>query len=235
VNSYPFDTPRSPEAIIEAERSFIVRVYGWMTLGLVVTALAAFYTLSQENLLRAVLTNTWLFIGLMFVELALVIILTAWIGKLTVMTARVGFIGYSALTGVTLSIVLLIYTASSVAQVFFITAGIFGVMSAYGYLTKRDLTSIGNLLLMGLIGLIIASVVNLFLASGVVDWALSIIGVIIFVGLTAYDTQRLKRMAAQLESEGEVVEKASIIGALALYLDFINLFLRLLRLFGKRR
>jgi uncharacterized protein len=136
---------------------------------------------------------------------------------------------------VTLSFLLLIYTAASVAQVFALTAGLFGVMALYGYVTKTDLTRWGNLLFMALIGLLLAMVVNVFLRNSVVDLALSALGVLIFVGLTAYDSQKIKQMAAAVDPESEMAAKVAIIGALRLYLDFINLFLRLLRLFGKRR
>jgi uncharacterized protein len=234
MNTLSSDSTRSPEAVAEAQRSFVVRVFGWMTLGLVITAMAAWYTVTNENLLQALVQTPWLMLVLMFVELGLVLVLSAWIAKLSVMTARVAFVAYAALTGVTLSIILLMYTAESVANTFAVSAGVFGLMALYGYVTKRDLTRWRNLLLMGLLGLILASVVNLFLASGPVYFAISIAGVLIFVGLTAHDTQRLKTMAVSLQGD-EMVQRASIIGALVLYLDFINLFLFLLRLMGRRR
>jgi uncharacterized protein len=234
MNSMSSEQTRAPGLVIEAQRAFMVRVYGWMTLGLAVTALGAYYTATHETLLRVITSTPLLFPGLLIIELALVLALSAWIGKLTVTTARVGFIAYAALTGVTLSVLLLMYTVSSIASVFVISAGIFGMMAAYGYVTKRDLTSWRNLLLMGLLGLILASLANMFLGSGPLDLVLNVAGVFIFVGLTAYDTQRIKRMAVNLQGD-EVVQRAAIIGALALYLDFINLFLRLLRLFGRRR
>jgi uncharacterized protein len=235
MNISPFDTPRSPEAVAEAQRSVMVRVYGWMTLGLAVTALAAFYTLTHEALLNAVMTNMWVFIGLLVIELAMVMVLSMRLKQLTVNGARLGFIAYAALNGVTLSLLLLIYTAASVAQVFALTAGLFGVMTLYGYVTKTDLTRWGNLLLMGVLGLIVALVVNMFLRNTAIDLVLSALGVLVFVGLTAYDSQKIKRMAASVDPESEMGHKLSIIGALTVYLDFINMFLWLLRLFGKRQ
>jgi FtsH-binding integral membrane protein len=145
------------------------------------------------------------------------------------------FLLYSALNGLTLSILLLVYTASSVASTFFITAGTFGLMSAYGYFTKKDLTSWGNLLFMALVGLIIASIVNIFWSNPTMYWIISYAGVLIFVGLTAYDTQKIKNMSLELDAESEAGRKGAIMGALALYLDFINLFIILLRILGDRR
>jgi FtsH-binding integral membrane protein len=235
MNISPYDAPRSPEAVAEAQRSVMVRVYGWMTLGLLITAAAAFFTLGNENLLMAILTNTWLFIGLMLIELALVLVLSARLMQLTVNGARLAFIAYAALNGVTLSFILLIYTAASVTQVFLLTAGLFGVMALYGYVTKTDLSRWGNLLFMALLGLIVATLINVFFRNSMVDLILSAVGVLIFVALTAYDSQKIKRLAASVDPDSEMGQKVGVIGALWLYLDFINLFLRLLRLFGKRR
>jgi hypothetical protein len=164
-------------------------------------------------------------------ELALVFILSGAINKLSEAVATMLFVAYSALNGVTLSLLALVYTASSIASTFVITAGMFGAMSIYGYVTKRDLTSWGSFLFMGLIGIIIASVVNIFVASSAVSWVVSGIGVIVFTGLTAYDTWKIKALAA----EGTTGRKPAILGALTLYLDFINLFLMLLRFTGNRR
>ena len=235
MNLAPFDTTRSPEAIAEAQRSVIMRVYGWMALGLTVTAAAAFYTLTNERLLNAILGSMWVFIGLLVIEIALVMVLSARLMKLTVNGARLAFIAYAALNGVTLSFLMLVYTAASVAQVFALTAGLFGVMAVYGYITKTDLTRWGNLLMMGVLGLIVALVVNMFLRNTTIDLALSVLGVLVFVGLTAYDSQKIKRMAAAVDPESEMGHKVAIIGALTVYLDFINMFLWLLRLFGRRR
>jgi FtsH-binding integral membrane protein len=164
-----------------------------------------------------------------------VLVLSFAINKLSAGVATGLFIFYSALTGFTLSTLFFIYTASSIASTFFITSGTFAIVSAYGYFTKTDLTKFGNLMLMGLIGIIIASLVNFFLQSEAVMWAVTYIGVVVFVGLIAYDTQRIKRMANGLDDDGDVQRKAAVVGALALYLDFINLFLKLLRLLGQRR
>jgi FtsH-binding integral membrane protein len=234
MNMLSSDTTRSPEAIAEAQRGFVTRVFGWMTLGLVITALAAWYTTTNQNLQTALLQTPWLWMVLLVVQLGLVVVLSAWVAKLTVATARVAFIAYAALTGVTFSVILLMYTAESVSNAFAVSAGVFGLMALYGYTTGRDLTAWRNLLLMGLLGVIIASVVNLFLASGPLYFVISIVAVLVFVGLTAHDTQRLKRMAVSLQGD-EMVQRASILGALILYLDFINLFLALLRLMGRRR
>ncbi len=235
MNSSPYDAPRSPEAVAEAQRSVMVRVYGWMTMGLAITALAAFLTLGNERLLTTILTNTWVFFGLMLIELALVLVLSARLMQLTVNGARLAFLAYSALNGVTLSFLLLVYTEASVFQVFVLTAGLFGVMALYGYVTKTDLTRWGNLLFMALLGLIVAMLINVLVRNSVLDLVLSAVGVLIFVGLTAYDSQKIKQMAAAVDPDSEMGQKVAILGALRLYLDFINLFLRLLRLFGKRR
>ena len=235
MNLSPYDTTRSPEAVAESQRSVMLRVYGWMALGLTVTAAAAFYTLTNERLLNAILNSMWLFIGLLAIEIALVMVLSARLMKLTVNGARLAFIAYAALNGVTLSLLMLVYTAASVAQVFALTAGMFGIMSMYGYVTKTDLTRWGNLLLMGVLGLIVALVINMFLRNSQLDLVISVIGVLVFVGLTAYDSQKIKRMAAAVDPESEIGHKMAIIGALKVYLDFINMFLFLLRLVGRRR
>ena len=202
-----------------------------MGAGLALTALLALMTVSSPALLNAVIGNRLVFYGLMLGELGLVFVLSGAIDRLSATTATLLFMGYSALNGVTLSVVFLVYTADSIASTFVITAGMFGAMSAYGYLTRRDLTSWGSFLFMGLIGVVIASLVNIFLHSSAVSWIVSAIGVIVFTGLTAYDTQKIKAMAAT----GAEGRKPAILGALTLYLDFINLFLMLLRLLGNRR
>ena len=218
-----------------AQRSFIVKVYAWMALALTLTALIAMTVASYEGLIGAILTNRILFFGLIIAQLGLVILLSARIDKMSAATATFVFFAYAALTGVTFSVIFAIYTAASIASTFFVTAGTFGVMSAYGYFTRRDLTSWGNLLFMGLIGIIIASVVNIFMQNATVYWVVTILGVLIFVGLTAYDTQKIKKMGAEVSIESEEGRKRAVMGSLALYLDFINLFLMLLRLLGRRR
>ena len=215
-------------------RGFITKVYGWMSLALVITGLVAISTASNPTFMR-VIFGTPLMLVIIIVQLIMVVVLGAAIGKLSASVATGIFILYSALTGVTFSTLFLVYTGGSIAQVFFVTAGTFGLVSAYGYITRRDLTSIGNLLFMALIGLIAATVVNLFLRSTMLDLIVTCVGVLIFVGLIAYDTQRIKRMAISIGNDGDIHRKAAVLGALTLYLDFINLFLRLLRLFGKRR
>jgi len=226
---------KSPAAIGELQRSFVLRVYGWMTLGLAFTAAASLYTLAQPNLLRAIFDSPLLLWGLLIIELVLVLVLSARIGSLGVTTARLAFLSYAALTGVSLTPLVLTYTASSLFRVFVITAGLFGAMCLYGHVTRRDLTAWSSYLFLFLIGLILASVANLLLGSAWMDWLLSLAGVIVFIGLSAYDAQAIRRLGASLDEHGEVVQKAAVIGALNLYLDFVNLFLRLLQLFGERR
>jgi FtsH-binding integral membrane protein len=202
-----------------------------MGAGLAITAFMALVTLSSPALLNAVLGNKLIFYGLMIGELALVFTLSGAINRLSTGTATLIFIAYSALNGVTLSVVALAYTASSITSTFVTTCGMFGAMSLYGYVTKRDLTSWGNFLFMGLIGIVIASIVNIFVGSSAVSWVISGIGVIVFTGLTAYDTWKIKALAAQ----GIEGRKPAILGALTLYLDFINLFLMLLNFTGDRK
>ncbi len=217
-----------------AERSFIMKVYGWMALALSITGLVATATAQNPTWLEPLLSGPGLLI-LIFGQLGLVLVLSALIRRLSAAMATVLFLIYSITVGITFSFLFYVYTAESIGQVFFITAGTFALVSAYGYITRRDLTSLGSLAFMGLIGIILGSVVNLFLQSEGVMWALTYIGVLVFVGLIAYDTQRIKRMAHGIGEDGEIQRKAAIIGALALYLDFINLFIRLLRIFGQRR
>jgi len=206
-------------------------VYRWMTLGLLVTSGVAFYVATSESALQAIFGNRMVFWGLIIAQFGLVIALSAAVNKLSAGVAGALFLLYSALTGATLSVVLLAYTGASVASAFAVTAGTFLAMSVYGTVTKRDLTSWSTFLFMGLIGIVIASVVNIFTKSGMVSWVISAAAVVVFTGLTAYDTQRLRRMAAA----GVGVAALPVNGALALYLDFINLFLSLLNLFGGRR
>lgn len=226
---------QSGEMQAELQRSFITRVYAWMTFGLLVTAGAAFVTLTVPGLLQLLVSNTLIFFGLLIAELVLVVVLSAAVGRMSPAVAGLLFTGYAVLNGVTLSFIMLVYTATSVAVTFGVTACTFGIMTLFGFTTQRDLTKLGSLLIMALIGLIIASVVNIFLSSSAVYWITTYAGILIFVGLVAYDTQKLKRMSLTLGEDGQVAQKASIIGALALYLDFINLFLLLLRLLGRRR
>lgn len=238
-------------AIDEGLRSYMLRVYNYMGIGLVVTGLAAWFAAAAAvttNADAAVATmnngtmlTQWgylLFASplqwvVMLAPLAFVLVLSFGINKLSVPAAQATFWAFAAIMGVSLSSIFLVYTDASIAKVFFITAATFGAMSLYGYTTKRDLTQMGSFLMMGLIGLIIASVVNIFMQSSMMEFIISVVGVLIFVGLTAYDTQKIKE--GYSESYGaEVLAKGAIMGALSLYLDFINLFMMLLRLFGNR-
>lgn len=217
--------------------SFIQSVYNWMALGLALTGFIAYYVSHSETMLQLILGNQLVFFGLFIAELVLVFTLSARVAKMSSSTATAMFLGYAVLNGMTLSVIFLAYTASSIASTFFICAGTFTACSVYGMMTKRDLTSMGGFMMMGLIGIIIASVVNWFLRSPAMQMIISYVGVIVFVGLTAYDTQKLKYMAQTQPAglDGGVVRKGAIIGALSLYLDFINLFLMLLRIFGGGR
>lgn len=211
------------------------KVYVWMTLALVITGITAYGVASSPGVLTAIYSNPILFWGLIIAEFALVIGVSAAINRLSLATATLMFIAYSVINGALMSYIFLAYTASSVATVFFITAGTFGAMAVYGYVTRTDLSSMGKILFMALIGLIIATVVNLFVKSEGFTLILSYVGVLIFVGLTAYDTQKIKNMLMEHADGGsEVAQKVALLGALTLYLDFINLFIYLLRIFGKR-
>ncbi len=215
---------------------FIRSVYNWMAVGLSLTGFVAFYVSNNEFLLRLIFGNQLIFFGLIIGELVLVFTLSARIQKMQVSTATGVFMLYAALNGVTLASIFLIYTRSSITSTFFVCAATFVACSIYGMTTKRDLTSLGGFMVMGLIGIIIASIANMFFRSSGMSMIISYIGVIVFVGLTAYDTQKLKTMAltqpADLNTGAR--RKGAIIGALALYLDFINLFLMLLRILGNR-
>lgn len=210
----------------------MISVYNWMSAGLCLTGFTAYYISTQQTMLK-ILFNPIMFIGLIIAEFALVMAISAGINKMHSSTATGLFLLYSILNGLTLSIIFLAYTSTSIATTFFVTAGMFGAMSFYGYVTKQDLSGFGKMFMMAIIGLIIASVVNLFLQNPILYWVVTYIGVIVFVGLTAYDTQQIKMMLARSYG-GEQVAKIAIIGALKLYIDFINLFLFLLRIFGRR-
>lgn len=210
------------------------KVYIWMAMALAITGVTAFGVASSPNLLALIFSSKLLFFGLIIAELALVILLTARLQKLSLTTATLFFVLFAVINGVTLSSIFVIYTMASIAQTFFICSATFGVMAVYGYTTKRDLSSMGKFLFMALIGLIIATVVNIFMRSSGLDMAISYIGVLVFVGLTAWDTQKIKLMLANAEDMGEGAQKIALIGALSLYLDFINLFIYLLRIFGRR-
>ncbi|MBQ8265576.1 MAG: Bax inhibitor-1/YccA family protein [Bacteroides sp.] len=212
------------------------KVYLWMSFALVISGLTAMYIAKQPEVVATIFSNNLYFILMMVAQLGLVWFISARIMQITSFTATLLFIAYAILTGFTLSLIFLAFTAESITTVFYITAGTFAAVSLYGYTTKSNLSSFGGYLFMGLIGLIIASVVNWFLKSEMLYWIVSYVGVMIFVGLTAYDTQKIKTMVQAYGCEDtETTNKVALIGALELYLDFINLFLYLLRIFGKRR
>ncbi|MDD6892175.1 MAG: Bax inhibitor-1/YccA family protein [Bacteroidales bacterium] len=219
-----------------AQASLMRSVYVWMTLALAITGLTALYVAKSMTLINLMLQNSMLFWGLLIAEVGVVMYLTARIHRMTFTTATVLFILYSLLNGVTLSVLFLVYTLSSIATTFFVTAGTFGVMAVAGMVTRRDLSRIGSLCVMGVIGIIIASVVNLFLHNSVMDLIISCAGVLLFVGLTAYDAQKIKRLLMTEGTEvNEGTQKIALLGAMTLYLDFINLFIYLLRLMGDRK
>ena len=221
-------------AVSEAFPKLMRKVYVWMTLALVITGFTAYSVATSPNLLTAIYSNQAIMWGLIIGEFALVIGITAAINKLSLTMATLLFVLFSVVNGVTLSSIFVIYTMTSIAKVFFITAATFGVMAFIGYTTKTDLTSIGKILLMALIGVIIATIVNIFLKSSMLELICSYVGVAIFVGLTAYDSQKIKEMLMTQYDMSEAAQKIALLGALSLYLDFINLFLYLLRLFGSR-
>ncbi len=220
---------------LAAYSALMRKVYVWMTLALCITGLTAFYVASSPNLIGVIISNRILFFGLSIGELALVMGLVSAINRISFSTATMLFILYSILNGATLSMILLVYTRASIASTFFITAGTFAGMAFVGYTTKKDLSKMGGILLMGVIGLVIATVVNMFVASSMLDWIISYLGVAIFVGLTAYDAQKIKDMLRTYGTEvNDETQKIALLGSLTLYLDFVNLFLYLLRIFGKR-
>ncbi len=221
----------------EAATIFLAKVFNWMAAGLGVTALTAFVVSHSQTMLRIIFGSPIVFYGLIFAELGMVIYLSARIEKIQARTATIMFLAYSALNGATLSSVLLAYTAASVTSAFLVAGLMFGAMAVYGTVTKRDLSSMGSFMFMGLVGMIIAGLVNFFLKSPMMDFVISGIGVIVFTGLTAYDVQKIQALGAAgiMNDHAGVIRKGAIMGALALYLDFINLFLSLLRLMGDRR
>ena len=228
----------SSEKVVEQSTFAILmrKVYVWMALALVVSGLTAYYVAGSEQMLMAIFGNQITFWVLAIAEFGLVIGLTAALKKLSFPVAAIMFLLFSILNGVTLSAIFVVYTLSSIATTFFVTAGTFAAMAFIGYTTKKDLTKIGGILLMALIGLIIASVVNIFLKNSMMDIVISAIGVLIFVGLTAYDAQKIKEMMLDCGTEvNDFTQKLAVFGALSLYLDFINLFLYLLRFLGKQR
>ena len=226
------------EQQLEVSRAFPVlmqKVYLWMSLALVITGFTAYFVATSQTLLTMIFGNSLVMWGLIIAEFALVFAISGAINKLSLTTATLLFTLYSVLNGATLSVIFLAYTLSSIASVFFITSATFGAMALYGYFTKKDLSSWGRILFMALIGIIIATVVNIFLKSGALNMIVSYVGVLVFVGLTAYDSQKIKEMLLQASDAGEGMQKIALLGALSLYLDFINLFIYLLRIFGSNR
>ena len=215
--------------------SLMQKVYIWMTLALIITGVTAYGVASSPSILSLLYGNQIVFWGLIIAEFALVFMITGMLNRISLTTATLMFVAYSVVNGAVLSSIFLIYTMNSIGQVFFITAATFGVMAFIGYTTKTDLTSMGKILFMALIGIIIATVVNIFVGSTGLQTVVSYLGVLIFVGLTAYDSQKIKRMLYDYEGNDEGGQKLALVGALTLYLDFINLFIYLLRILGSRR
>lgn len=229
MNDYIY---QQPQELTNRVSGAMKRVYVKMTLGLIVTAFVALWASSSAGFIGFYVTHTWMMWALVIAELGLVFAISGAINRLSSGTASLLFYLFAVVNGLMLSTIFLVYSPTAIAKTFFITAGTFGAMSVYGYFTDRDLSKVGSFLIMALFGLIIASVVNIFVRSSGFDWIISIIGVLIFIGLTAWDTQQIKRMAQMAPSEA--VGKLATIGALSLYLDFINIFLYLLRFFGGR-
>lgn len=211
------------------------KVYTWMAFAMIITGVTAYGVANSPSLLGMIYTNPVVLWGLIIAEFALVFGITGMINRLSLTTATLMFVAYSVINGAMLSSIFLVYTMNSIGQVFFITSATFGVMAFIGYTTKTDLTSMGKILFMALIGMIIATVVNIFVGSTGLQTVTSYLGVLIFVGLTAYDSQKIKHMLYEQEVADEGAQKLALIGALTLYLDFINLFLYLLRIMGSRR
>ncbi len=221
-------------------KNFVANVFAWMGIALAITAFTAWYFASNENLIYSLInpeTGGFTMLGwiVMLSPIGFVLAMSMGFQRFSSGTLTLLFGVYSILMGASLSFILLIYTTASIFQTFAVTAGMFGIMSFVGYTTKTDLTKFGSLMMMGLIGIIIASVVNMFMRSGTFDYIISFIGVLVFTGLTAYDVQKLKRIGAGIQYGSEPAKKLVIMGALSLYLDFINLFLFLLRFLGNRR
>ncbi len=234
--SYSSRPMQTAQTRVEVVNAFMRGVYGWMCLGLLLTAAASAFMVSSPAMMQAVFGNQILFFGLIIAELGLVIGLSAAISRLSAGTASGLFLLYSALNGITLAAIFAVYAKAVIVNAFLVTGGMFGAMSLYGLLTKKDLTSFGSFLFMGLIGIVIASVVNIFTKSAMLDFVISCVGVLVFLGLTAYDTQKLRVMGEMAPADdATAVRRGTILGALTLYLDFINLFLMMLRLFGSNR
>lgn len=227
----------SEVSLSEAMPLVMRKVYLWMSLALLCSGITAYLTANNPQILQLVFTNAPVFYGIIIAEVVMVIAISSAINRLSFSTASLLFALYSVLTGLIMSSIFVVYTESSILSTFLITAGTFAVMSLWGYITKKDLSSWGNILFMALLGLVIATVVNIFMKSTQLMWITTYAGVIIFVGLTAYDTQKIKRLVSQYSSEelDEQSSKIALLGSLTLYLDFINLFYYLLRILGRRK
>lgn len=223
------------EAVQErAGASFLAKVYGRMSLGLLLTFLTSF-VVSNTSLIYRLIYSRGLFMGFIFAELALVWYMSARVHKMSMSQLTLGMVVYAIINGITLSIIFILYTGTSVMSTFFVTAGMFGALAIYGTTTDRDLSNMGSIMMMGLIGVIIASLVNIFLKSSAIYWIITYAGVIIFTGLTAYDSQKIKAIGERGGYSGEDMNKMAMMGALSLYLDFVNLFLFLLRILGRKK
>lgn len=235
-NWYDVDSLRNKDyAMSTAFPALMRKVFVWMTLALAITGLTAYGVATSPTILSLIFSSNVTVFGLIIAEFALVFAISGAINRMSLSTATLLFILYSVINGATLSTIFFAFSVATIGKVFFITAGTFGAMALVGYTTKTDLTSMGKLLFMALLGIIIASVVNMFVGSSGLDLILSYVGVLVFVGLTAYDTQKIKQMCQAAPDAGESTQKLALIGALSLYLDFINLFLYLLRIFGNNR
>jgi len=223
------------EQATDISKRFLINVYNWMTIGLAITGIVAFFLSRSDSFVDFIMETPGIFWAILILQLVVVFAMSFAINKIPSIVAIIAFLFYSFLTGVTFSVLFLIYTGESIALTFFVCAGMFGAVSFYGYITKRDLSGLGTFMYMGLIGLILATIVNLFLQNSVIYWITTYAGVIIFTGLTAYDTQKIKNISTQTDYSSEEGKKIAILGALTLYLDFINLFIMLLRLFGQRK
>ena len=235
MNNLDFNSIESTRYSDSVVATLMRNVYIWMTLALVITGLTAMVTAKSEALMTFIFTNNWALIALMILQLGLVFYFSARLNRMSFSTATAVFILYSAITGLTFSSIFVVFSMSSIATTFFITAGMFAAMALVGSFTKKDLSGMGKFALMALIGLIIAGIVNMFLRNAMMDFIVSGIGVLVFAGLTAYDSQKIRQML-QMQSEiNESTQKLALFGSLSLYLDFINIFLYLLRFFGSSR
>ena len=236
-NDYEIKDFKQERALSFGETSALLmrKVYLWMTLALIITGITAYGIATSPGLIYAILSNQALFWGLIIAEFVLVFAISGAINKMSITVATLLFVLYSVINGATLSVIFIAYTAESITNVFFITAATFGAMSLIGYTTKTDLSSMGKYLMMALIGVVIATIVNMFMGSSMLHMIISYVGVLVFVGLTAYDTQKIKNLLMEAPDAGEHMHKIALLGSLTLYLDFINLFIYLLRILGDRK